>query len=93
MFDLSPHDVRLQPISFGSRSCTYFEANIIPLLVKPPLDDGASKEKPISLGRPFLVDLQLFSRERGIIILRDNTDVLLLVAETFRLPFYYRSQE
>ena len=54
--------------------------NIIPLLVKPPVDDEAPEKSPISMGRPFWVDIQLFSHEIGIIIRRNNTDGLSLVS-------------
>ena len=41
LFDFSLHGDRLQPIVFGSRSCTDLKKYIIPLSVKPPAADVA----------------------------------------------------
>ena len=64
-------------------------ANIIPLLVIAHVDNGASYKIAHISGASILVDLQLFSRERGIQILRDNANGLLLGVGTFRLSFHY----
>ena len=47
----------------------------------------------ISLGRPFLVGMQLFACERSLRIRRENTNGLYLVTVRFGLLFYYCSQK
>ena len=74
----------------GPGSALIYNANTIPLLVKPPGANGSSEKMPISMGRPFLVYLQLFSHGRGIQIQMDNSNGLLLGAVNFRLSFHYR---
>ena len=59
-------------------------ADIIPFFVKPLVANKASEKSSISMGSPFMVDLLLFRRERGILIQRNISDGLLLVAVTFR---------
>ena len=68
-------------------------ASIFPLSVKLIVFYGSSKILPISLGHLFLVDMQLFRCERGIIIQRKNTNGLSLGSGAFRLLFHYCSHK
>ena len=56
-FNLLPNGTRLQPIAFGSWYYTDFKRKYHSFLVKLPVADGALGNFPISMGRPFLVDL------------------------------------